>query len=79
MSANATDAAHAFPEAVDLARVKAVSQKSLGFSVNKSQALLDISSAIRDRRLILESLVQLDNQVALERLVNQPELHAGTV
>jgi DNA-3-methyladenine glycosylase II len=31
--------------------------------------LLDISSAIRDRRLNLQSLVQLDNQLALERLV----------
>jgi DNA-3-methyladenine glycosylase II len=68
--ANATDAAHAFPEAADLAGMKALSLKSLGFSANKSQALLDISSAIRDRRLNLESLVQFDNQVAIERLVN---------
>ena len=43
--------------------------KSLGFSANKSQALIDVSSAIRDQRLNLESLVKLDNQVALERLV----------
>ena len=49
--------------------MKAQSLKSLGFSTNKSRALLDVSSAIRDRRLNLESLVQLDNQVALERLV----------
>ena len=69
MSANATDAAHAFPDAADLAGVKALSLKSLGFSANKSQALLDISSAVRDRRLNLESLRQLDNQLALERLV----------
>jgi DNA-3-methyladenine glycosylase II len=69
MSANATDAAHAFPDAADPDGVKALSLKSLGFSVNKSQALLDISSAVRDRRLNLESLRQLDNQLALERLV----------
>jgi DNA-3-methyladenine glycosylase II len=70
MLAKATDRAHAFPDAADLAGVKALSLKSLGFSTNKSQASLDISSAIRDRRLNLESLVQLDNQVALQQLVN---------
>jgi DNA-3-methyladenine glycosylase II len=69
MPANAMDAAHAFPDAADLSGMKAPSLKSLGFSGNKSQALLDISSAIRDRRLNLQSLVQLDNQLALERLV----------
>ena len=70
MSANAKDAPHSFPDATDLAGVKALSLKSLGFSTNKSQALLDVSSAIRDRHLNLESLFQLDNQVAIERLVN---------
>jgi DNA-3-methyladenine glycosylase II len=69
MPANAMDAARAFPDAADLAGMKAPSLKSLGFSANKSQALLDISSAIRERRLNLESLVQLDNQLALERLM----------
>jgi DNA-3-methyladenine glycosylase II len=69
MSANATDAAHAFPDAADLAGMKVRSLKSLGFSANKSRALLDISSAICDRHLNLQSLVQLDNQGALERLV----------
>src|ERR1019366_7337411 len=43
--------------------------KSLGFSTNKSQTLIDVSSAIRDRCLNLESLVKLDNQAALEQLV----------
>jgi DNA-3-methyladenine glycosylase II len=69
MSAIAKNASHAFPDATDLAGVKPLSLKSLGFSTNKSQALLDVSSAIRDRHLNLESLFQLDNQVALERLV----------
>ena len=63
------DAAHAFPDPTDFFGVKAQSLKSLGFSANKSQALIDVSSAIRDQRLNLESLVKLDNQVALERLV----------
>jgi len=66
---NAKDALHAFPDASDFAGLRVLSLKCLGFSANKSQALLDVSSAIRDRRLNLESLVQLDNQVALERLV----------
>src|SRR5207245_3021237 len=64
MSANATDAAHAFPDATDLAGVKALSLKSLGGSASNSEALLDISSAIRDRRLDLESLVPVDTQAA---------------
>ena len=69
ISANLKDAAHAFPDPTDFVGVKARSLKSLGFSVNKSQALIDVSSAIRDQRLSLESLVRLDNQVALGRLV----------
>ena len=69
ISANSQDAAHAFPNPADFSGVKVQSLKSLGFSANKSQALIDASSAIRDQRLNLESLVKLDNQVALERLV----------
>jgi DNA-3-methyladenine glycosylase II len=70
ISANSEDAPHAFPDPRDFSGMKAQSLKSLGFSANKSQALIDVSSAIRDRRLNLESLIELDNQAALERLVN---------
>jgi len=69
VSANLKDPAHAFPDPTDFVGVKAQSLKSLGFSANKSQVLIDVSSAIRDQRLNLEALVKLDNQVALERLV----------
>lgn len=69
LSADSKDALHAFPDPTDFSGVKAQSLKSLGFSTNKSRALLDCSSAIRDRRLNLESLFQLDNQVAVERLM----------
>jgi len=69
LSADSKDALHAFPDPTDFSRVNAQFLKSLGFSANKSQALLGVSSAIRDRRLNLESLFQLDNQVGLERLV----------
>ena len=68
-SANSTDAPHAFPDPTEFCGVEAQSLKSLGFSTNKSQTLIDVSSAIRDRCLNLESLVKLDNQAALEQLV----------
>lgn len=69
VSEGSNDAEHAFPDPTDFSGVKPESLKSLGFSANKAQVLIDISSAIRDRRLNLESLVELDNQVAIERLV----------
>jgi len=69
ISSDSKDAPHAFPDPSDFLGVKVQSLKSLGFSAHKSQALLEASSAIRDRRLNLESLVKLDNQGALERLV----------
>jgi DNA-3-methyladenine glycosylase II len=68
LSQGSNDAEYAFPDPRDLAGVKAESLKPLGFSANKAQVLIDISSAIRDRRLNLESSVKLDNQVAIERL-----------
>ncbi|HZR31605.1 MAG TPA: hypothetical protein VFA76_07105 [Terriglobales bacterium] len=70
ISADSEHAPHAFPDPTDFSGVKVQSLKSLGFSANKSRALLEISSAIRDRRLNPESFVKLDNQGALERLVN---------
>ena len=69
MSANSQDASHAFPDPMDFHEVTAQSLKVLGFSTNKSQALLDVSSGVRDRSLDLESLVHFDNQSALEQLV----------
>ena len=69
VSKTTNDAEHAFPDPTDLGGVRAESLKPLGFSANKAQVLIDISSAIRDRRLNLESLAELDNQVAIERLV----------
>jgi len=69
VSEDSNDAEHAFPDPTDFSGVKVESLEPLGFSANKAQVLIDISSAIRDRRLNLESLVELDNQVAIERLV----------
>jgi len=68
-STNSNDAQHAFPDPKDFFGVKVESLRPLGFSANKSQALINVSAAIRDRRLDLESLAKLDNQSALERLV----------
>lgn len=69
VSEGSNDAEHAFPDPTNFSEVKVESLKPLGFSANKSRVLVDISSAIRDRRLNLESLVELDNQVAIERLL----------
>ena len=69
LSRGSNDAEHAFPGPTDFSGVKVESLKLLGFSANKAQVLIDISSAIRDRRLNLESLAELDNQIAIERLV----------
>lgn len=69
VSEGSTHAEHAFPDPTDFSGVKVESLRPLGFSANKAQVLIDISSAIRDRRLNLESLVEVDNQVAIERLV----------
>jgi DNA-3-methyladenine glycosylase II len=69
VSASSEDAGHAFPDPTDFSGLKAESLKPLGFMANKAQVLIDISSAIRDRHLDLDSLVKLDNQVAIERLV----------
>jgi DNA-3-methyladenine glycosylase II len=55
MPANSKDAPHGFPDPADFTEVKAQSLKVLGFSANKSRVLIDVSSAIRDRRLNLES------------------------
>lgn len=69
MATNSNDAQHAFPDPIMFLGGRVQSLRSLGFSVNKSQAMLQVSSAIRDRRLNLESLVQLDNQSAVEGLL----------
>ena len=69
MPTNSKNAGHAFPDPTMFSGVRVQSLRCLGFSANKSQALLEVSSAIRNRRLNLESLVQLDNQGALERLL----------
>jgi DNA-3-methyladenine glycosylase II len=69
VSEGSNNAEHAFPDPTDFSGVKVEALKPLGFSANKAQVLVDISSAVRDRCLDLESLVELNNQVAIERLV----------
>jgi DNA-3-methyladenine glycosylase II len=69
LAVSAKDGPHAFPNPTNFSGVREQSLKSLGFSASKSRALLELSSAIRDRRLNPESFVKLDNQGALERLV----------
>ena len=69
VAASAKDVQYAFPDPTEFASVTIDSLKTLGFSANKSRALLEASSAIRDHRLLLESLVELDNPGALEELL----------
>jgi DNA-3-methyladenine glycosylase II len=67
-SVSTDDVEHAFPDPANFSGIGTESLRPLGFSTNKARVLIDISSAIRDHRLNLESLVELDNQLAIERL-----------
>jgi DNA-3-methyladenine glycosylase II len=69
VAASAKDVQYAFPGPTDFSSETIDSLKTLGFSANKSRALLEASSAIRDHRLLLESLGRLDNHGALEELL----------
>jgi len=63
------NALRAFPDPVRLAIVKTPSLRELGFNTLKSRELIELSAAIRDRRLDLEALAALDNERALETLL----------
>jgi DNA-3-methyladenine glycosylase II len=58
-----------FPDPAGLALAKMRSLRSLGFNTNKAKALIELSRAIRDRRLDLEAVAALDNQAALETIL----------
>lgn len=51
---------YAFPRAEDLSGMKLRDLRPLGFSRNKSLALIELSSSVAERRLDLESFVKLD-------------------
>lgn len=68
--ANVEDSVRAFPDPTRLAIARAQSLKRLGFSNQKAHALIALSAAIRDRRLDLENLASLDNQIVLQSLMS---------
>ena len=60
---------YAFPRAADLAKMKLRDLRLLGFSRNKSRALLELASSVAEGRLELESFAALEDGQALERLL----------
>jgi DNA-3-methyladenine glycosylase II len=62
-------ALHAFPQPPDLARRDAEELKRLKLSRQKAVALTELSSAIVERGLDLEALATLDDDTAIDRLM----------
>ena len=62
-------AAHAFPRPEDLAGLRPEALRPLGFSHQKSRAMIEAAQAVCDGRLDLESLVDVPDEKAVERLV----------
>lgn len=60
--------AHAFPRPQDLAAVRPEALRSLGFSHHKSRAMIEAAQAVCDGQLDLESLVEVSDEEAVERL-----------
>jgi DNA-3-methyladenine glycosylase II len=60
--------AHAFPRPGDLARARPEEIRSLGFSLQKARAMIELSTAIVEGRLDLESLALETDEAAVERL-----------
>ena len=60
---------HAFPRPRDLARLAPQELRPLGFSGQKGRALVELAGALAQGRLDLEALADLDDDVALERLL----------
>lgn len=60
--------AHAFPRPEDLAGVRPQTLRPLGFSQQKSRAMIEAAQAVCDGHLDLESLVGVSDEEAIERL-----------
>ncbi len=62
------DVAYAFPRPRDLVKASETSLRRLGFSRHKGRAIIELASAILDGGLDLESLQNLPDDVAVNRL-----------
>jgi DNA-3-methyladenine glycosylase II len=60
---------YCFPRAEDLVRITPAELRGLGYSGNKSRALIELSRAIVDGQLDLEALVEHDDQEITRRLL----------
>lgn len=60
----------AFPGPTDLASATLAELNQMGFSAAKARTILEAATAIADGDLDLESLAQLDDQTAIERLTS---------
>jgi DNA-3-methyladenine glycosylase II len=63
-----TSGAHAFPKASDIAGVDPDALRTLGFSGQKSRALIDIADRVDDATLRLEDITGLDEDAAMAKL-----------
>ena len=61
---------YSFPTPEQLASAKAAELQQLGFSSNKSRALIELASAIAGRHMDLERLASIDDQEAIARLLD---------
>ncbi len=60
---------HAFPRPEDLAKVDITELRALGYSRQKGRALIELSQATADGRLDLEPIESLEDEPAMERLL----------
>lgn len=60
---------HAFPRPDDLAAIEPQDLKSLGFSINKGRALVELARSIVQRTLDLDVLATLDDDSVMARLL----------
>jgi DNA-3-methyladenine glycosylase II len=63
-----TSGSHAFPEASDMVGVDPGALRTLGFSGQKSRALIDIADRVDDATLRLEDIMGLDDDAAMAKL-----------
>ena len=59
---------HAFPRPVDVLSLDDRDLREIGFSRQKTRSLLELSRAVEEKEIDLESLETLDNRNALELL-----------
>jgi DNA-3-methyladenine glycosylase II len=57
-----------FPEPEDLLALGPARLRALQFSQAKARALVELSAAIRDRKIVLDTLTELDDEAAVARL-----------